>query len=64
MTVKKVEQGPRQVARTVEVAASAEDLFALVVDPHRHGELDGSGTVLDTVSGPRRLTQGAHFSWR
>ena len=62
MTVEQVEQGPRQVARTVEVSASADDVFALVADPHRHGELDGSGTVRDTVSGPQRLSQGAQFS--
>ena len=62
MTVEQVEQGPRRVARTVEVPASADDVFALVADPHRHGELDGSGTVRDTVSGPQRLSQGAQFS--
>ncbi|WP_174843860.1 SRPBCC family protein [Cryobacterium cheniae] len=62
MTVEQVEQGPRRVARTVEVPASCDDVFALVADPHRHGELDGSGTVRDTVSGPRRLSQGARFS--
>jgi hypothetical protein len=62
MTVEQVEQGARRVVRTVEVQASADDVFALVADPHRHGELDGSGTVLDTVSGPRRLTLGARFS--
>ncbi len=62
MTVERVEQGPRRVARTVEVLASAADVFALVADPRRHGELDGSGTVRGTVSGPRRLTEGAQFS--
>ncbi|TFC29158.1 dimethyladenosine transferase [Cryobacterium sp. TMT2-18-3] len=62
MTVEQVEQGPRRIARTVEVSASSDDVFALVADPHRHGELDGSGTVRDTVSGPRRLSQGAQFS--
>ena len=62
MTVEQVEQGPRRVARAVEVPASADDVFALVADPHRHGELDGSGTVRDTVSGPQRLSQGAQFS--
>jgi hypothetical protein len=62
MTIEQVEQGPRQVARSVEVPVSAGDIFALVADPHRHGELDGSGTVGGTVSGPRRLGQGAQFS--
>ncbi|TFD29137.1 SRPBCC family protein [Cryobacterium sp. TMT2-23] len=62
MTVEQVEQGPRRVARTVEVPVSADDVFALVADPRRHGELDGSGTVRDTVSGPQRLSQGSQFS--
>lgn len=43
--------------------AAAHDVFALVADPHRHPELDGSGTVRDTtVTGPDRLTKGAKFS--
>ncbi|ORI16795.1 dimethyladenosine transferase [Rhodococcus sp. 1163] len=57
-----VDQGPRIVARRIEVGAPAADLFAIVADPHRHGELDGSGTVKDTVKGPDRLKQGAKFS--
>lgn len=48
--------------RTVDVQAPAEEVFALVADPHRHGELDGSGTVRGTTSGPSRLSQGARFS--
>ena len=62
MTVNPVDAGPRRVSRAAEVQAPAAELFALVADPHRHGELDGSGTVQDTVSGPPRLTQGARFS--
>ena len=54
--------GTRKVSRAVEVQAPAAEIFDIVADPHRHGELDGSGTVLDTVAGPRRLTQGAKFS--
>ncbi|WP_242419657.1 SRPBCC family protein, partial [Frankia sp. CpI1-P] len=38
------------------------ELFAIVADPRRHRELDGSGTVRATVSGPPRLTEGATFS--
>ena len=33
-----------------------------MADPRRHGELDGSGTVHDTVSGPERLSGGARFA--
>lgn len=64
-TVTAVESGARQISRRVTVAAPAADLFALVADPARHGELDGSGSVGDAVTsaaGPLRL--GAKFSVR
>jgi polyketide cyclase/dehydrase/lipid transport protein len=62
MTVTVVDAGPRKVSRSAEVHAPASELFAIVADPRRHGELDGSGTVHDTVSGPERLSGGARFS--
>ncbi|MDT5207803.1 MAG: hypothetical protein QOF67_218 [Mycobacterium sp.] len=62
MTVTVVDAGPRQVSRSVEVAAPAEELFAIVADPRRHGELDGSGTVRENASGPAKLVAGARFS--
>lgn len=61
-TITVVDAGPRKVSRTVDVRAPAAELFDIVADPHRHGELDGSGTVLNTVQGTRRLTKGARFS--
>ncbi|MDP9497022.1 MAG: SRPBCC family protein [Actinomycetota bacterium] len=64
MTVSSVDAGPRRVSRTVEVQAPAAEVFALVADPRRHGELDGSGTVGETVEGPGRLTEDARFSVR
>jgi ribosome-associated toxin RatA of RatAB toxin-antitoxin module len=64
MTVSSVDAGPRKVSRTVEVQAPVAALFALVADPRRHGELDGSGTVGETVEGPGRLTEDARFSVR
>ncbi len=58
-----VDAGARQVSRRVSVHASAPEVFALLADPHRHPELDGSGTVRDTpVKGPDRLSEGAKFS--
>jgi hypothetical protein len=62
MTVTAVESGPRVVIRTAEVNAPAAELFALVANPHKHGEIDGSGTVKDTVKGPDTLSKGATFS--
>jgi hypothetical protein len=47
----------------VSVRAPASALFALVADPRRHAELDGSGTVRNgAVSGPDRLSMGAKFT--
>ncbi|MDH3021101.1 SRPBCC family protein [Gordonia alkanivorans] len=62
-TVTYVDTGPHRVSRRIVVDAPAADVFALIVNPHRHPELDGSGTVRDTaVKGPEKLTPGARFS--
>jgi hypothetical protein len=64
MTVTTLDAGPRKVSRAAEVQAPAAEIFDLVADPCRHGELDGSGTVQDTVAGPQRLARDATFSVR
>ena len=62
MTVEIVDAGPRQVSRAVEVRAPAGELFAIVADPRRHRELDGSGTVGANIDAPPHLVAGARFS--
>lgn len=62
MTVVVVDAGPRRVSRSVEVAALAAELFAIVADPRRHSELDGSGTVRDNIKAPVTLVAGTKFS--
>lgn len=62
MTVTTVDAGPRKIARAAEVNAPAADLFEIVADPRRHHELDGGGTVQNTISGPDRLSADAKFS--
>ncbi len=58
-----VDAGPHRVSRRVTVHAPAAELFAMLADPHRHTEVDGSGTVRDTaVTGPDRLSRGAKFT--
>lgn len=64
MTVNIVDAGPRKISRSAEVGAPAEEIFAMIADPRRHHELDGSGTVLDAIDGPQRLSAGAKFSVR
>lgn len=54
--------GDKQVSRRVTVNAPASELYALVANPHRHHELDGSGTVGENISGPEQLNVGDEFS--
>jgi Polyketide cyclase / dehydrase and lipid transport len=54
----------RSVSASAVVAATPEQVFALLADPHRHHELDGSGSVRGAVSGPRRLALGDRFGMR
>ncbi|MCT1864540.1 dimethyladenosine transferase [Dietzia sp. HMSC21D01] len=57
-----IDRGPRVVARSVTVNAPADELFALLNDPRKHGLVDGSGTVRDNVRGPTTLRPGAKFT--
>jgi uncharacterized protein YndB with AHSA1/START domain len=54
----------RTVSASAVVPATPEQVFALLADPHRHHELDGSGSVRGAVSGPRRLALGDKFGMR
>ena len=47
------------VERVLPVSPQA--VFALLADPYRHHELDGSGTLRGGVDGPSRLSLGARF---
>jgi hypothetical protein len=62
-SVSKVDAGPQRVARRVLVKAPAAEIFALVSDPHRHPELDGSGTVRDVaIKGSHQPDVGDKFT--
>ncbi|MFL6062808.1 MAG: SRPBCC family protein [Marmoricola sp.] len=43
------------------IAAPPSVVFAILADPRQHVRIDGSGTVLATVSGPERLELGSEF---
>ncbi|MGI9092366.1 MAG: SRPBCC family protein [Mycobacteriales bacterium] len=51
----------RQVSESVVVNAPAQRIFDVLADPRRHHEVDGSGSVQQSVSGPQRLELGSTF---
>ncbi len=52
----------RTVVVHKDVAAPPAALFALLTDPHRHADLDGSGMLRGRPEGPRPLALGDRFS--
>lgn len=60
--IETVDTGDKQVTRRAVVNAPTHEIFALVVNPHRHHELDGSGTVGANITGTERLHTGDKFS--
>ena len=48
---------------TVErvIPAPPEAIFAYLIDPARHHDIDGSGTVVDAKQGSQRLALGSRF---
>ena len=56
-----VNSGPTCVSRQIVIDTTPEEVFDLLANPHRHHEIDGSGTVKAQVIGPRRLEQGDRF---
>lgn len=61
---RRVDRGDHVVAFSAEIPATAEEIYALVADPHRHHEVDGSGTVQSRAVGPHELRTGDRFSVR
>lgn len=54
----------RIVTRERIVAAPAHAIFAIVADPRRHCEIDGSGSVRDAIDAHGTIAQGAKFGMR
>lgn len=52
------------VSRSIEVAVAPAEIFALLTDPARHPELDGSGTVRGPLGTGGRLYLGRRFTMR
>ncbi len=54
--------GRKFFASTIEIAAEPPVIFAILANPHRHPEIDGSGTLNADIEGPERLKLGDSFT--
>lgn len=54
----------RILAAQIEIDAPAEVIFDILAQPHRHSEIDASGSVQGVIKGPDRLEPGATFRVR
>lgn len=55
---------PEVKAARIEIAASPSTIFAILSDPRRHKEIDGSSTITANISGPAKLELGSKFGMK
>ena len=48
----------------IVINAPAEKIFAILSDPRRHKEIDGSSTIQENISGPDKLVLGSKFGMK
>ena len=57
-----LETGNEQIkSARIVINAPAEKIFAILSNPHRHKEIDGSRTIQENISGPDKLVLGSKF---
>ena len=60
-----LETGNEQIkSARIVVNAPAEKIFAILSNPHRHKEIDGSHTIQENISGPDKLVLGSKFGMK
>ena len=52
---------PEIKAAKIQIAASPSTIFAILSNPRRHKEIDGSSTITSNISGPEKLQLGSKF---
>ncbi len=52
---------PKINSARIVIDAPAEKIFALLSNPRKHSQLDGTGTLRDTIFGPEKLVLGSKF---
>ena len=60
-----LETGKEEVkAARIVINAPAEKIFAILSNPHRHKEIDGTKTIQENISGPDKLVLGSKFGMK
>jgi len=60
-----LETGNEQIkSARIVISASPEKIFAIISNPHRHKEIDGSKTIQENISGPDKLVLGSKFGMK
>jgi len=52
---------PKIKSARIVINAPASQIFAILADPKRHQEIDGSSTITSNISGPDELILGSKF---
>jgi hypothetical protein len=55
---------PRWKSAQIEISATPAAIFAIISNPHRHQDFDGSNTIKANFSGPEKLSLGARFGMK
>lgn len=55
---------PKIKSARIEIAATTSHIFAILADPRRHRDFDGSKTITGNTSGPERLVLGSKFGMK
>jgi len=60
-----LETGNEQIkSARIVINAPAEKIFAVLANPLRHKEIDGSSTIQENISGPEKLVLGSKFGMK
>ena len=60
-----LETGNEQIkSARIVINAPAEKIFAVLANPRRHKEIDGSSTIQENISGPEKLVLGSKFGMK
>ena len=55
---------PKIKSARIVISAPSAKIFAILANPRRHQEIDGSSTIIANISGPEELFLGSKFGMK